>query len=71
MLIGCLHDVQADGGDAADIILVGRPGKGSILVEHPPGHQFHGIVVDLFLVLEVLIDGWPGDATLGGDQGEV
>ncbi|KAF5042423.1 hypothetical protein DSECCO2_512800 [anaerobic digester metagenome] len=68
---GCLHDIQADVGDPCNVVLIGRPRKGSVLVEHPPGNQLYGIVINFFLVLEVLIDGGPGNTALGGDQGEI
>src|SRR5690554_2863106 len=71
MLTCCLHDIQADGGNPAYQVLIGRPGIGSILVEHSSCYQLHRIVVDLFLVLEILIDGRTGNATLCGYQREV
>ncbi len=71
MLTGRLHDIQAYVGNANNIILVGRPCKGCILVEHPSCDQFHRIVIDFFLVLEVLIDGGPRNAALGCNQGEI
>ena len=71
MLGGDVDDVVADIRDAFENIVGGVPSVIGVFGEHPASDQFDRVVVDLFLILEVLVDSRPGDSTLGGDKRQI
>ena len=64
-------DIVADIQHTLHNAVCGIPRIIGVFREHSSSDKFHGVVVDLFLVLEVLVDSWPGDSTLGGDKRQI
>lgn len=68
VLTGDVDDILADGIDPLQNVIVGCPGIIRVLGEHMACNQLDRIVIDLFLVFEVLVDGGTGDTAFGSDQ---
>jgi hypothetical protein len=58
--MGSCHvdNIAADIEDALNYGVVGGPSVIGILGKHSTGNQFNGVVVDLFFIFKVLVDGW-------------
>lgn len=68
---GHVHDVVADEDDAVDLVISAGPSIVGVFVEHPAGDQLDRIIVDFFLILEILIDGGSGNPAFLSNERKV